>query len=254
MEAMRIGMQMYTLRDFCKNEKDIAATFAKLRKIGFKYIQISGMAPVEPKTMRTLMDDHGIVPVSTHTGYEAIINQGEKVIEAHLMYGCNLMVCPGLPMELHNAAGYRNVADQFAKAMPRFAAKGLALGYHNHGMELERYDGKAGLEILLDGCPSLFAEIDTYWVQYGGGDPAAWIARYPDRVIQIHVKDMGMHENKQVMPPIGTGNLNWPRILSASAKAGVQYLLIEMDEPTIEPFESARISLENLKKMGCIAE
>ena len=94
------------------------------------------------------------------------------------------------------------------------------------------------------------AEIDTYWVQYGGGDPAYWIEKYSGRVSQIHLKDMGIIDNKQVMPPIGDGNLNWERIIKACRKAKVKYCLVEIDEPTIEPFEAIERSLKFLKKFG----
>ncbi|MCX7917348.1 MAG: sugar phosphate isomerase/epimerase, partial [bacterium] len=98
--------------------------------------------------------------------------------------------------------------------------------------------------------PELEAEIDTYWVQYGGGDPAYWIERYKGRVSQVHFKDMGIIKNQQVMPPIGNGNLNWEKIIKACKKAKVKYCLIEMDTPTIDHFEALKTSLENLLKLG----
>ena len=250
MRNLIAGLQMYTLREFCKNPEDIAQTLEKVSKIGYRVIQVSGMAPMEPVEMKKILDDNGLSACSTHIGYDRIVSDIDRVIEEHKILGCDAVICPGLPGELHNGEGYMKVAKDFERVMPKIKENGLILGYHNHGIELERYNGKCGLEILLGNCDSLEAEIDTYWIQFGGGDPAEWIEKFSGRVSEVHFKDMGIIENKQVMPPIGAGNLNWEKILSVCKIAGTKYCLVEMDTPTIDPFEAVRISLENMKNWG----
>ncbi len=245
------GVQMYTLREYCKTPSDSAKTLKKVREMGYKVVQVSGMAePKDMKEMKKILDDNGLYACSTHTAYQRIIDQTDKVIEEHKILGCEAIVCPGLPGELHNGEGYRKVANDFSKVMGKIKKSGLVLAYHNHGIELERYNGKAGLEILMENCDGLHSEIDTYWVQYGGGDPAEWIEKFTGRCSQLHYKDMGIIKNKQVMPPIGEGNLNWKRILKASVDAGAKYCLVEMDTPTIDAFEALKKSLENMLSWG----
>jgi len=251
MGKMIVGVQMYTLRDYCKTVKDTAETLKKVRDIGYKTVQVSGMAePKDIKELKKLLDDNGLYPCSTHTGYERIVKEISRVIEEHKLLGCEAIICPGLPLELHNKEGYLKAASDFEKVMGKIKDSGLTLGYHNHGIEFQRYDGKTGIEILLDNCKGLEAEIDTYWVQYGGGDPAYWIERFSRRCSQLHFKDMGIINNKQVMPPIGEGNLNWERIIKVAKKAGAKYCLVEMDTPTIDAFESLKRSFEYLTSMG----
>lgn len=254
MTKLIIGLQMYTLRDFCKTPKDISATAKKISKIGYRTIQASGMAPIGTKELKKILDDNGLYACSTHTGYEQIVNEIDRIIEEHKVLGCEAIMCPGLPGELHNKQGYLKVAKDFERVLPRIKSNGLILGYHNHAIEFERYDGKTGLEILLENCADLQAEIDIYWVQYGGADPSFWIDKYSGRVSEIHFKDMGIDKNKQVMPPIGAGNLNWEAILSVCKKSGVRYCLIEMDNPTIDPFEAVRISFKNMRNWGLLPE
>jgi len=246
---MKAGVQMYTLREFCKTPKDTSETMKKVKEIGFNIIQASGITePKDPKELKKIADENGLTICSTHTSYQRIIEETEKVIEEHKILGCEAIICPGLPKELHNKEGYLKVAKDFEKVLPKIKENGLILGYHNHGIEFERYDGKTGLEILIENCEGLEAEIDTYWVQFGGGDPSFWIERFSGRVSETHFKDMGIIDNQQVMPPIGEGNLNWKRIVESCKKAGVRYCLIEMDRSTIDPFEALKISLENMKK------
>ncbi|MGB9608082.1 MAG: sugar phosphate isomerase/epimerase family protein [bacterium] len=248
---MKIGVQLYTLRDYTKTVKETVETLRKVKEMGYNYVQVSALGePKDVKELKKLLDDNGLIAVSTHTGYERIISSIDEVIEEHKILGCEAIVCPGLPMELHNKEGYLKVAEEFSNLMEKIKENGLILAYHNHGIEFERYEGKTGLEILMENCPLLEAEIDTYWVQYGGGDPAYWIEKFKNRVSEVHFKDMGIIQNRQVMPPIGEGNLNWERIIEACRKANVRYCLVEMDTPTIEPFEALKISLVNLLKFG----
>ncbi len=248
---MKIGAQLYTVRDFTKTVKDTEETLKKIKGMGYNYVQISAVSePKDVKELKKILDDTGLKAVSTHTGYERIISETEKVIEEHKILGCEAIFCPGLPIELHNKDGYLTVADEFNRIIEKIKENGLILGYHNHGIEFERYDGKTGLEILFENCPLLEAEIDTYWVQYGGGDPSFWIEKFKNRVSQIHFKDMGIIKNTQVMPPICEGNLNWERIIKACKKSKVKYALVEMDRPTIDAFEALKRSLENLKNFG----
>jgi len=251
MEKLIAGVQLYTLRDFCKSVSDTSNTLKKVKKIGYNVVQVSGISePKDVKELKKILDDNGLISCSTHTGYERIVNETEKVIEEHKILGCEGIVCPILPSELHNKEGYIKVGNEFKKIIPIIKKNGFILAYHNHGIEFEKYNGKIGLEILLETCQELEPEIDTYWVQYGGGDPSYWIDKYSKRISEVHFKDMGIIQNKQVMPPIGEGNLNWKKIVESCKNSRVKYCLVEMDTCTIDPFDALKISLENMKKWG----
>jgi sugar phosphate isomerase/epimerase len=124
--------------------------------------------------------------------------------------------------------------------------------YHNHSFELVCFGERTGLDIIYqesDPC-YLQAEIDTYWIQHGGGDPAAWVKRMKGRMPVVHLKDMVIAAGEQTMAKVGEGNLNWSAILQACREAEVEWYAIEQDVCQRDPFESLRISYENLKTMG----
>ncbi|MCL6630865.1 MAG: GIY-YIG nuclease family protein [Armatimonadetes bacterium] len=75
------------------------------------------------------------------------------------------------------------------------------------------------------------------------------IKRHSPR-FNVHLKDMAIQNRTQIMAEIGEGNLNWPRILDACRKAGVEWYIVEQDTCERDPFESLAISLRNLKAMG----
>ena len=132
------------------------------------------------------------------------------------------------------------------------AEGGLTFSYHNHSFEFEKFSDKVGLEILrAESDPKYFnLEIDTYWVQHGGGDPTEWILKCKGRIPLLHLKDMANQGGQPVMAEVGEGNLNWPRIQDAAKEAGVEWYLVEQDICRRDPFESLAISFRNLKAMG----
>jgi sugar phosphate isomerase/epimerase len=136
----------------------------------------------------------------------------------------------------------------------RMAQQGLNLGYHNHAHELVKMDGPVILDRLADGLDkSIWMEIDTYWIQFGGGDPVKWIKRFAGRIPCVHVKDMGMTvgEKAQNMTEVGEGNLNWPGIIEAAKQSGVKWLIVEQDNCNgKDPFDCSERSLRNLEAMG----
>jgi sugar phosphate isomerase/epimerase len=127
----------------------------------------------------------------------------------------------------------------------------MDFSYHNHNHELVRYNGKTWLARLYENVSPqvLKAEIDTYWIQAGGGDPAEWIRRCAGREPLLHLKDMSITSKREVrMAEIGEGNLNWPAIIKAAKEGGVEWYLVEQDTCYgRDPFESLAISFQFLK-------
>ena len=246
----KVGLQLYTLRDYLKTPEEISSTLKKVREIGYRVVQISGIGEIETEELKEMLDREGLQGVSTHVSYQRLVEETDKVIEEYKVLGASIAVCPGLPMELHNPEGYIKVAKELNRAGELLQKEGIKLAYHNHGIEFEKYGDKLGIEILFGESELLKAEIDTYWVQYGGGDPAYWCERFRDRLVLLHLKDMGIKENQQIMLPIGEGNLNWKRIFDVIKDSPCEFLFVEEDISQIDPFESIKISLENLKRMG----
>ena len=70
---MRIGAQLYTVRDYCKTEEDLRNTLKKLAEFGYKYVQVSGVV-LEPKVIREICDEIGLKIKLTHTNPDRLLN------------------------------------------------------------------------------------------------------------------------------------------------------------------------------------
>lgn len=255
----QIGAQMYTLREHCKTPADIAGTCEKLSKLGFGAVQASALGPIEPAELKKILDDNGLVCAATHRGLDQMRDEPEKLIEEHQILGCELTALGGFGFGGADEPAWDAFIKDFNAATAKLNAAGLRVGYHNHSHEWSPFDPPDRINVertpirkLIDGLDQhIWFELDTYWVAHAGADPAAWTRKCAGRLPAVHVKDMTITQDRtQKMCEVGAGNLNWPAILDACKEVGVKWYLIERDNGDLDPFDSLKISLENLHAMG----
>ena len=113
---------------------------------------------------------------------------------------------------------------------------GMTFHYHNHSFEMEKTDGKMWFDIMIEESdPEVFFFIlDVYWLQHGGLSPVEYINKLGKRIKVLHYKDMAIRNWKQSFASIGSGNLNWNDILSASLQNDIPYAMIEQDSDFID--------------------
>ncbi|MCC7263854.1 MAG: sugar phosphate isomerase/epimerase [Candidatus Latescibacteria bacterium] len=252
MTASVIAAQLYTLREFLKTPAEVAVTLKKVRQLGYEAVQVSGLGPIEPGQLKDAAEQAGVSIVATHIGFDRIRDEVEAVIAEHHLWGCRHVAIGGLPGEYRNEEGFHRFAREASAAARPLVAAGLTFSYHNHSFELERFGGRTALEILYaESDPQVFsAEIDTYWIQHGGGNPVSWLRCLKGRCHVVHLKDMAMKGSQQLFAEVGEGNLEWPAILDACREAGVEWYIVEQDTCQRDPFESLGLSLQNLRRMG----
>lgn len=254
MSKSTIAAQLYTLRDFLKTPKDVAESFKKVSKIGYEAVQVSGMGPIDPVELKKIADDNGLEICATHIGFERMQQDIEGVIADHKLWNCKYVGLGSMPAEYRGSKeAYIKFAKDASVIARKLAEADLSFVYHNHAFEFIKFDGKTGLEYLYEESDkeAFNAEIDTFWVQKGGSDPAAWIKKMKNRMDIVHFKDMVINDKgEQIMAEVGEGNLNWPAILEACKEIGIKWHIVEQDVCQRDPFESLAISLKNLKEMG----
>jgi len=247
----RIGLILYTVREHMKTADDIARTLERIREIGYEYVQLAGWEPLTAKDLAKRLKQNGLTIVASHTGWDALNKDMQKIVDDHKELGCT-QLGGGMPERYRSAQGYVEYAKETIEMCKKLAEFGMTFSYHNHSYEFTRYEGKTGEQILIDCCvPNSYNfEIDVYWVQHGGGDPAQWIRKAKGHVPTVHMKDMVILNDKQTFAEVSEGNLNWKSILKACEVSGVKYCIVEQDTCQRDPFESIAISLKNMKAMG----
>ena len=253
MKLSNIAAQLYTLRDYCKDEEGLRQSLLKVKEIGYEAVQVSGIGPIAPDAVKRIADEAGLRICATHVSFQALTENFEETVAQHKLWDCKYVGLGGLPVEYRTSgegyAKFAQIANEFSK---RFFEQGLEFIYHNHAFEYEKFDGKTGMDILLEESdPRTFGfELDVYWVQTGGVNPVEMINRVDGRMKVVHLKDMAIINNKQVYAEIGEGNLNFQEIINACRQIGVEWYVVEQDECLRDPFESLAISFNYLKQLA----
>lgn len=252
MKLNQVAAQLYTLRDHIKTPTDIAASLKKVRAIGFEAVQVSGMGPIEESELVKILEGEGLTCCATHEPSDVILDEPQRVIDRLKKLNCKYTAYPSPKgVDMSDESQVRGLAAKLDKSGAALREAGLVLGYHNHASEFIRHNGKTGLEIIYGETKpeNLVGEIDTYWVQYGGGDCVDWCERLAGRLPLLHIKDYKFTaENKPIMAEIGNGNLDWKRIIPAAEKSGCEWFIIEQDVCPGDPFDSLKQSFDFIRE------
>lgn len=249
-------MQLYTLRNICTNASNLDRTLARLRKIGYTAIQISGLpSTITPKEIVKASENNGMIIASTHMSWDRFMEDLDAVIEEHKLYRCKHPAIGGLFDEVYRGiAGIGYFLEELAPVAERLRKEGMDFSYHNHSHEFVRYEGKPWLEHLYEKASpdDLKAEIDTYWVQAGGASPLKWVKKMAGRMPILHIKEMRVDSQRNFyFDWIGNGNLDWPEILQAATEGGVEYAMYEQDDCYSDnPLELAEKTYRYLSTLG----
>ena len=259
----KLAVQMYTIRDFTQTPEGLAESLEKIRKIGYEAVQFSSVtavesanAPVSTAQLRRMLDDNGLKCIATHRGWDALSHRIEDEIAFHQALDCDYVAIGGLPGGYgeSGAEGYRKFLHDSAPVIAKLKEAGIRFGYHNHDFEFRRSgEGRSTLYDIFaaEGGPDLMLEVDVYWVQHAGANPARLLRENTGRVPIIHLKDKEVvAKDGPVMAAIGEGNLDWDGILPACAEAGVAWYCVEQDVCRRDAFDCLRSSYDYLSGRG----
>ncbi len=221
----RIGLMLYSVRNAAA--ADFEATLRQVAALGYEGVELFDLHGHEPRRVATWLGDLGLVACGRHARLESIEQDLPALAaEAQLLGWKRLIVSWVPPDELDTATLAR-----LATAASAVAEQGLELGYHNHDAEVE--------QDFLSRLPAqVFLELDAGWAWYAGVDPMTLLGRGP----LLHVKDFRVRGEHSYCP-VGDGAVGYERIVPAAVREGVQWLIVEQDEPVDSELEDARRSL-----------
>ena len=254
-----IGVQLYTVRTVLPQKP--AETLNAIHSIGYTAIEgtWAGFDKIWPAVQSS-----GLKPVSMHLDANQVLQQSDDLarVAAQLkQWGFSYAVFPYLPPA---SRGGPDVIKAFAEKLnwagQKFHAEGLKLAYHNHAFEFAQAGSGTLFQVLVDNTDKKLVglELDAFWVSVAGHDPAELISSLKGRVILLHLKDKA--EGTPVMynesvphsafKEVGHGVIDWPKVLRAASKAGVEHYFVEQDQTPGDPLDSLRQSYEYLSKLN----
>jgi sugar phosphate isomerase/epimerase len=250
---VKIGAQLYNVRDYTKTPEDIEATLRRIRAMGFEVIQISAFGPCDTGLLAGWVQELGLDVCVTHVPWPRLADREElkKVIAEHKELGCSQIGLGMRPGDVfpNTPEGWTRFIKKANAISARVRDAGLIFSYHNHDLEFQRWDGVTTLDRLAAECPELDFILDIFWVQAGGASPAAYIKKLKGRIRTIHFKDYRVVDQVRQFAEIGQGNIDWDEIIPLCKAHHIPYAVIEQDANfLVDPFESLAMSLEFLKR------
>lgn len=244
----KLGVQLYTIRDYMKDAESIRESFKKLVDLGITQGQTAG-CEIPYEEFGQIAKEEGIEIVGTHDNFDLMVDDFEQAYRNHQALNTNIMGIGGyFNLEVPAIEEFIKKANTVCK---KIGEKGGKFTYHNHSNEFIKLpNGKTMMDMLCEEFDSENGSfcLDTYWVQHGGGDVRHWIEKLAGRIDILHLKDMGKNKETQFITEIGNGNLYWDGIIETAQKAGVKYYVIEQDTCPGDPFDSLKQSVAYLKR------
>lgn len=245
----QLALQLYTLRDALAN--DFAGTLDRVAGLGFNSVETAFFpANVTIRAAASAIRHAGLTVSSAHCEIP-LGDQKKSVLEMADLFETDLIIWHGWPQDpkYQTVDGIHRLAQMYNEANEVCVTANKRFGIHNHWWEFQVTEGLRPYKILGDEMdPAIFFELDTYWAQTAGVDPAVVITEMGDRVPLLHVKD-GPATIGDNMVALGQGTMDFKAILEA-ASGHVKWLIIELDRCETDMFEAVAHSRNYLIASG----
>jgi inosose dehydratase len=249
---------------------DDRRAIADISDLGFAGIQLRANVVARfrerPGELRELLARHRLTFVALSSGNVAIERSAEaRVIEQHVGHARFLRDAGGLYLQLIDQrptgrepepADYVRLGRLLTEIGKRTADLGIPVGYHHHVGSLGEKPDE--IERVLDASDPAYVRLllDVAHYQVGGGDPAAAIRRYADRLLFLHIKDVrtpGPGGARFQFVELGRGAVDLPAVFAALRDVDFRgWAVVELDsvpDPGRTPKEANAMSKRYLERV-----
>ena len=249
------GIQLWSVRDDLA--KDPKGVLKQLSSYGYKQIEsfeggkgmFWGMSNTEFKAE---MDNLGMKIISSHCD---INKDFEKKAAEAAAIGMKYLICPykGPQKDLD---AFKKFADEFNQKGEICKKSGIRFAYHNHDYSFATLNGEMGQDVMMKNTDASLVdfELDMYWVVAAGQDIETWLKKYPKRFRLCHVKDRKKGApltDKDESVVVGTGSIDYPRILKTAKKLGMEYYIVEQEKwEGTTPMQAAQADAVYMKALS----
>ena len=242
-----LAIQVYTLRDAMSNGNHLPV-LQHLADIGFKGIEGHGFG-MSFVDFRKTIEDMGM-NVSSYFGDVPTLETVNQFIDNAKDLGVSDTVIGFGTKEYKTVEAIKETAAHINEVAPIIREAGLTFNLHNHYWEFEIVEGRLAIEWMLDECPLVGLELDTYWAtNFGANKAADMVTKFKDKVNLMHVKD-GPMVRDEPMTAAGAGKVD---IAEAIHAGNPNWLILEMDFCATDMMEAVEQSYRYLVGNGLAA-
>jgi sugar phosphate isomerase/epimerase len=238
----RIALQLYSVRQYA--EKDYEGTIRKVAAMGYPSVQTAGFPGTTPEKAAQLFKELGLNVNSAHEGLPVGPNK-QRILENMEALGNPALICAEIgPKDVETMDTIKALCDRLNEGCQNASERGLVYGIHNHWWEFGHVDGRLVHDVMIELLdPRVLLEIDTYWTQVGGSDPAAIIKKLGKRAPFLHIKD-GPVVKGQPQTAVGDGKMDFGPIFAAALPDAWQ--IVELDDCATDMMQAVKRSYDYL--------
>ncbi len=265
-------------------EQGMFPVLQRVSDIGFKAVEVSQVPMDEAnvsaleKAKNELGLEVGAISVAlkkgpTATG-DALDSDWDKILDDAARLGTRYARVGMMPIPaMSSLPVLEEYCAELDEAAAKLAGEGITLCYHNHHVDLAKFDGERIFDIVRRLAPNARFEIDLHWVQRGGANPVQVLKDYAGFVDLIHLKDYAIStlppEALEALAagdmelwqklwngvvrfaPVGDGNMDWAAIIAQAVESGTAYMFVEQDDLYgADVWECITRSYDHVKRLG----
>jgi sugar phosphate isomerase/epimerase len=199
---------------------------------------------------RKLLDENGLKSCGMHMGLRMLEGDAfDETVEIHKVIGTPYLIIASLPKKkLASVETIAETAEQFNDLSKRLAPHGMKIGYHCHGGDFAKVEGKTAWEWFGEKTKAdVLLQLDIGNCLGGGGDPMAMLKKFPGRSVTLHLKDHGGKPGAV----FGEGEVDWTEVFQICESTGgtKHYIIEEEGRKGPEALEACRRAIKNFRKM-----
>jgi len=249
----RIGLETYSCRRGMAQDPE--RTLAAIRAIGYTDVELLwsfNLFGRTPAQVAATLKNEGLRAPSCHMSPETIFVGWERSLDIAKVLGHEYLFIPDVDVWTRSTLdGWRDWADRFNAAGAVARKAGIWLGFHNEAYHQKPIDGKVPLDVFIERLDPAVTrlQLDVGNMLIGGGDPMAYLQKYPNRFWSFHLKDAKPDRSSDT--GLGKGMFDFKRFLAAVPAIEQKIAHVEQEsatEPAAE-LEDARANFQYLKAL-----
>jgi sugar phosphate isomerase/epimerase len=251
--------------------KDLPGTLREVAKIGFQEVELisfrgfagpgsrEGFGPLAPLSaveIRNFVRDAGLTTRSAHFRYAEFDDYRiDYSLDWARALGLSYMTIADIGPAA-NMDEWRRHFERLNQIGERVSKAGMQLGVHTPNELWRRHDGRLAIDALLESVSAANCQIqlELSTAQNNGIDNADFLTRAGTRVFAVHLRDAKTPPQPVTYlaaVPLGQGDLDWRRILSAARKAAVKMHILEINtQGATDPIAGLRASVDYMRRLS----
>jgi sugar phosphate isomerase/epimerase len=245
--ASPIALQLYSVREYAQ-QHGYEDAVRKVAAMGYVGVEPAGFPGSTPEAAGKLFRELGLQVPSAHVALP-LGDQKNEVLDTMRAIGSTRIVTGKGPGDFDTVDKIKATCNLFNEANAVAKENGMAFGIHNHWWEYIQVEGRFVYELMLETLePDILLEVDTYWVNTAGVNPAEIVNLYGKRAALLHIKD-GPCVKSEPMTAVGDGVMDFPAIIEAG-KPHTEWLIVEIDRCATDMMEAVAKSYTYLVGSG----